>query len=84
FFRHQAISLIHVKPGRTVLCSIFYQQAVEAFSKHDYQGCHDICEMGSVIDGDDIERESSELELNAKSANALYNEVQPCSLVKEL
>uniref|UniRef100_F6XGW2 Uncharacterized protein n=1 Tax=Ciona intestinalis TaxID=7719 RepID=F6XGW2_CIOIN len=53
--RHQAISLIHVKPGRTVLCSIFYQQAVEAFSKHDYQGCHDICEMGLVIDGDDIE-----------------------------
>ncbi|XP_018668541.2 uncharacterized protein LOC100176663 isoform X1 [Ciona intestinalis] len=53
--RHQAISLIHVKPGRTVLCSIFYQQAVEAFSKHDYQECHDICEMGLVIDGDDIE-----------------------------
>jgi len=47
--------LVHVKPGRASLCKIFYRQAIETYTRHNYQDCYDLCDVALVIDDGDIE-----------------------------
>nr|CAB3261084.1 uncharacterized protein LOC100176663 [Phallusia mammillata] len=52
--RDQALTLVHVKPGRASLCEIFYRQAMESYERHNFQECHDLCEVALSVDDNDI------------------------------
>lgn len=48
--RDHASVQIHAKPGRNTLAKVFYRQALDEFSHHNYQECSDMCDYGLMID----------------------------------
>ncbi|CAK8698309.1 unnamed protein product [Clavelina lepadiformis] len=53
--RTQSITLMHIKPGRNLLSTVFYRQALIAYSRHNYQECSDLCDFALLIDNGNID-----------------------------